>query len=235
MADVTTPGFRAASQADQRARLMEVALHMLEDSGPEALQARRLTAEVGASTQAVYTLFGGMPGLFEAIVADGFARLARYVEAVPETDDPVADFFTQGWAYSDWALSHPQLYRLMFGLTGGRLRLHPGLEMTITSGVTGFREGRAAGDVMVRSLDRVKAAGRIQPMNTVIAAGQFLSATHGYVLLEIGGAFGREGEGRQVIAPLAVNLMVGLGDSREAAERSLRATLATRDVEESPS
>jgi AcrR family transcriptional regulator len=202
---------------------------MLEESGPEALQARKLTAEVGMSTQAVYTLFGGMPGLFEALVVDGFAGLTRHVEAVPETDDPVADFFTQGWAYSDWALSHPQLYRLMFGLTGGRLRLHKGLEMTVTGTLANFPEGQAAAEVMVRSLDRVKAAGRIRRVDSVIAAGQFLSATHGYVLLEIGGAFGRHGEGRQVIAPLAVNLMVGLGDSREAAERSLRAAVATRD------
>ena len=36
------------------------------------LRARAVTAEIGASTQALYTLFGGMPGLFEAIVADGF-------------------------------------------------------------------------------------------------------------------------------------------------------------------
>ena len=159
-------------------------------------------------------------------MADGFVRFARHVAAVPETDDPVADFFTKGWAYCDWALSHPQLYRLMFGLTGGRLRLHAGLEMTVTGTVANFPEGQAAVDVMVRSLDRVKAAGRIRPVDTVIAAGQFLSATHGYVLLEIGGAFGQQGEGLQVIAPLAINLMVGLGDSREAAERSLRAAAA---------
>jgi AcrR family transcriptional regulator len=225
---MTVQPTKSTPHADQRARLMKVALRMLEDSGPEALQARKLTAEIGTSTQAVYTLFGGMPGLFEALVADGFARFARYVEAVPETDDPVADFFTKGWAYCDWALSHPQLYRLMFGLTGGRLRLHAGLEMTITGKVANLPEGQAAADVMVRSLDRVKAAGRIRPVDTVIAAGQFLSATHGYVLLEIGGAFGHAGEGRQVIAPLAVNLMVGLGDSRAEAERSLRAAVATR-------
>jgi AcrR family transcriptional regulator len=226
--NVVTPAFRSSSHADQRARLLEVALQLLEDSGPEALQARKLTDEVGTSTQAVYTLFGGMPGLIEAIVADGFVRFAGHVAAVPETDDPVADFFTKGWAFSDWALSHPQLYRLMFGLTGGRLRRHAGLEMTVAGTVTNFPEGQAAADIMVRSLDRVKAAGRIKPVDTVIAAGQFLSATHGYVLLEIGGAFGQQGEGRQVIVPLAINLMVGLGDSREAAERSLQATLATR-------
>jgi AcrR family transcriptional regulator len=225
---VTLTPTRTSSRAHQRDRLLEVALRMLEESGPEALQARKLTAEVGTSTQAVYTLFGGMPGLFEALVADGFARFARYVAAVPETDDPVADFFTKGWAYCDWALSHPQLYRLMFGLTGGRLRLHPGLEMSMTGMVASLPEGQAAFDVMVRSLERVKEAGRIRPVETVIVAGQFLSATHGYVLLEIGGALGHEGEGRQVILPLAINLMVGLGDSREAAERSLQAAVATR-------
>src|SRR5258706_10004983 len=129
---------RTATQADQRTRLLDVALEMLEESGPEALQARTLTAEIGASTQAVYTLFGGMPGLFEALVVDGFARFARHVEAVPETDDPVADFFTKGAAFCDWALGHPQLYRLMFGLTGGHLPLHPGLEMAMTGTVADF-------------------------------------------------------------------------------------------------
>lgn len=225
MVDLAAPEFRSASQADQRARLLEVALRMLEESGPEALQARRLTAAVGASTQAVYTLFGGMPGLFEAMVAEGFVRLARQVEAVPETDDPVADFFSQGWAYSEWALSRPQLYRLMFGLTGGRLRMHGRLEMTVSGAVAHFPEGQAAADVMVRSLDRVQAAGRIRPGDTVIAAGQFLSATHGYVLLQLGGAFGDPDEGLQVLTTLAVNLIVGLGDEREAAERSLEAAM----------
>src|SRR5437764_11753170 len=105
----------ATAKHDQRARLLETAVKRLEEAGPEALQARRVTAEVGASTQAIYTLFGGMPGLFEALVADGFARFTRHVQEVPETDDPVADFFRQGWAYCGWALGHPQLYRVMFG------------------------------------------------------------------------------------------------------------------------
>src|SRR3954471_22480152 len=216
---------RTAAQADQRARLLDAALRTLEESGPEALQARRLTAEIGASTQALYTLFGGMPALFEAIVTEGFVRFAAHVDAVPETDDPVADFFRQGRAYVDWALAHPQLYRLMFGLTGGDLRLHSGLELTLSGAMANFPEGQAPAEVMVRSLERVKAAGRIGPVNTALAAGQVLSATHGYVLLQIGGAFGDEDEGRLVMGSLGVNLMVGLGDSREAAQRSILAAL----------
>lgn len=214
------PSPKSSAHAALRDRLLDVALHMLETSGPEVLQARKVTAEVGASTQAVYTHFGGMPGLFEAIVAEGFIRFARHVEAVPETDDPVADFFAKGWAFCDWALSHPQLYRLMFGLTGGGLRLHAGLEMTVAGTLASFPEGQAALGVMVHSLERVVQSGRIRPDDPVLVAGQFLSATHGYLLLEIARAFGEEGHGGQVIKLLAINVMVGLGDERPAAERS---------------
>lgn len=214
-----------SSQTAQRARLLKAALGRLEASGPEALRARELTDEIGASTQAIYTLFGGMPRVLEALVADGFVRLALHVEAVPETDDPVADFFARGGAYCDWALTNPQCYRLMFGLTKG-LRVRSELEMTATGRLANFSEGHAALEVMVRSLARVIEAGRVRPVDPVVAAGQFLSATHGYVLLDIAGTFGHQGHGLQILASLARNLMVGLGDSPEAVERSLLAAAA---------
>jgi AcrR family transcriptional regulator len=215
------------TQVSQRDRLLEAALRRLEESGPEVLRARTLTAEIGASTQALYTLFGGMPGLFEAIVADGFTRFAAYVAAVPETDDPVADFFAKGWAFGEWALTHPQLYRLMFGLTGGGLRRHAGLELTVAGAANSSPEARSAMDVMVRSMERVVASGRIRPVDPVLASGQFLSATHGYLLLAIAGVFTPADDGLEVARSFGVNLMVGLGDSGEAAARSM-STVAAR-------
>jgi AcrR family transcriptional regulator len=205
--------------------LLQVALTTLEKSGPQALQARKLTAEVGASTQAVYTHFGGMPGIFDALVVDGFVRFGQHVAAVPQTDDPVADFFSQGWAFCDWALAHPQLYRLMFGLAG---HLRVALRLTETGALANFPEGQAAAEVMVRAIDRIKAAGRIEPIDSLLAAGQVLSATHGWVLLEIAGTFGGDERGQMVMGLIGVNLMVGLGDSREAAQRSLQAAVEAR-------
>jgi AcrR family transcriptional regulator len=219
----------AATQArTPREQLIEAAMAALEEGGPPAIQARALTAAVGASTQAIYTHFGGMPGLFEGVAGEGFARLAAHVTETPETDDPVADFFSQGWGYMDWARAHPQLYRLMFGLTGGTLRLHSHLELSLTGALANFSEGRAAAQVMVGSLERVRATGRIGTTDARFAAAQFLSATHGYVLLAITGTFGDEDIGLAVMGALGVNLMVGLGDAREAAERSLAAAVAAR-------
>jgi AcrR family transcriptional regulator len=216
------------SRQSQRARLLAAARQAVEDSGPEALRARALAAEAGTSTQALYTLFGGMPGLVEAIVADGFAAFADYVAQGPEGEDSVADFFAKGWAYCEWALAHPHLYRLMFGLTGDELRQHAGLEMAVSGAVANSPEAQSAVDVLVRSMSRVEESGRIQPVDPILAAGQFLSATHGFILLEIAGAFGAGGDGFSIMRPLAVNLMVGLGDSRVAATSSLRAVEAAK-------
>ncbi len=219
-----------ATKRSTRELLLEAARRAIEESGPEVLRARSLTAEVGTSTQAIYTLFGGMSGLFEAVVAEGFAAFARYVEGVPESEDAVADFFAKGWAYTEWALAHPQLYRLMFGLTGGALRRHAALEVSPAGQAPNSPEAQAAVDVLVHSMGRVCESGRIDPVDPVIAAGQFLSATHGYLLLEIGGVFGPEGDDLTVVGPLAVNLMVGLGDDRAAASRSFEAIAAVKDA-----
>jgi AcrR family transcriptional regulator len=220
----------SATRESQRAQLLEIARRAVEESGPEVLRARALTAAAGTSTQAIYTHFGGMPGLLEAIVADGFARFAAHVAAVPESEDPVADFFAKGWAFGEWALTHPQLYRLMFGLTGGGLRRHTGLEMSVAGTVANSPEAQSAVDVLVRSMQRVLDSGRIDPVDPVVAAGQFLSATHGYVLLEIAETFGPRGDGLPIALALAVNLMVGLGDSRATATGSLEAVEASKGV-----
>src|ERR1700742_611699 len=95
-----------------RDKLLALARERVEESGPEALRARSLTAQADTSTQSLYTLFGGMPGLIDALVAD---------------------FFAKGWTYAEWALAHPHLYRLMYGLSGGELRHHAGLEVALAT------------------------------------------------------------------------------------------------------
>jgi AcrR family transcriptional regulator len=217
-----------ATSPKLRERLLTTARERIEETGPEALRARSLTAAVGTSTQSLYTLFGGMPGLIDAVVADGFDEFAAFVEAIPESDDPVADFFAKGWAYSDWALAHSQLYRLMFGLSGGELRHHAGLEVALAGAVANSPQAQRSLNVLVNSMRRVTESGRLAPTDPEIAAGQFLSGTHGFVLLKAGGVFGPGDEALAVIAAFAVNLMVGLGDSRERASASLAAAIARR-------
>jgi AcrR family transcriptional regulator len=208
---------------DTREQLLDAAFRMLEAGGPQALKARALTAEIGASTMAVYTYFGGMPGLIDALVREGLIRFAQHVrERAPETEDPMADLFAGGLAYGEFALTNPQLYMLMFGLAGGpQVRTLPDADT-----VMGTDEGVDALSVLVNSVDRVIDAGLIRSQEPRAAAAQILSVTHGFLMLQIGGFV--EEELQAIMPEMAVNLMVGLGADRKPAEESLARAVANR-------
>ena len=186
------------------------------------------------STQALYTHFGGMPGLFDALAEDGFVRFAQHVDAVAETDDPVADFFTQGHVLLRvGARTSTALPPRCSASPAAALRRQTGFELTRTGTRRPFRKAGRRSEVLVQALDRVRVDGGTDPARSrpLLVAGQFLSATHGYVLLEIAGVLRpRRPAASRSCAQLVINLMVGLGDSREAAERSLLAASRARSL-----
>lgn len=220
----------ADTSLSPRNRLVWAALAVLERDGPAAIQARTLAGEIGASTMAVYTHFGGMPKLIEAVVREGLTRFAEHTRAVIHTDDPMADLLAGGLAYGEFALQNPQLYRLLFGLTdlGRGMKLPEGAATPWD-----LTEGVDALSVLVTAVERVIKAGRIRPQDPTRAATQILCATHGFVLLAMGGFINPQGlqdpRGLQgVMTPMAVNLLVGLGDTRRRAEHSLAAAIKGR-------
>jgi AcrR family transcriptional regulator len=214
LTSMTTSTEGAVSTRD---RLVAAALTVLERDGLAAIQARRLAAEIGASTMAVYTHFGGMPKLVEAVVREGLARFAEHTRAVPQTDDPMADLIAGGLAYSEFAMHSPQLYRLLFGLTD----LDGAFDRSgAATTAWDLAEGVDALSVLVTGVQRVIAAGRIRPQEPTAAAAQLLSATHGFVLLAMTKVIDPRGV-QDVMTPLATNLIVGLGDTRPRAERSV--------------
>jgi AcrR family transcriptional regulator len=202
-------------------RLIEAGTRLLERDGPEALQARRVAAEIGASTMAVYTHFGGMNGLLEAIVSAAFERFGAALASAPTTEDPMADFFCMGYAYRGFALASPQRYRLMFGLASPQVFLAPAAEMPVAA---------ATFEQLVVAVERIIASGRVRADDAVDLAGRVWSMVHGVVLLEITGAFGHEGEALvRILGPMTVDMFVGMGDDRHRAQDSLhRARAAVR-------
>ncbi|AVT32257.1 TetR family transcriptional regulator [Plantactinospora sp. BC1] len=95
-----------------RVLLIERAAHMLRTREPITL--RSLVAGTGVSTMAVYTYFGGMDGLWQALRQEGFTRLAARFATVAASEDPVQDLAALVAAYLGNALEHPDLHRVMF-------------------------------------------------------------------------------------------------------------------------
>lgn len=95
------------------ASLVEVAESLLREHGPHAVSLRRVAEAAGTTTQAVYTCFGGKPGLIDALYREGYDRLGARLAEVGHGADPLERIRALAAAYRDQALADPHLYELM--------------------------------------------------------------------------------------------------------------------------
>ncbi|MCU1594427.1 MAG: transcriptional regulator, TetR family [Frankiales bacterium] len=104
--------------ADRRRLVLESAARVLAEDGPHGLSLRRISADAGGSTQLVYTLFGGKPGLADALYSEGFRRLGEAMRnglrAAPPAGDPDR-IAAIGGAYVGFAKQEPAFFSVMFG------------------------------------------------------------------------------------------------------------------------
>ena len=191
-----------------RAALIEAGARILAVDGPGALSTRRLATETGTSTMAVYTYFGSMDELRRAIRAEGFARLAGTLDALPRTQDSVADLAAGGLTYLTSGLAGPALYRAMFND-----RPPDG-------------DDDAGAEVFQRVVDdvtRCMAAGRFDSADPSLAvpwAGEIWTMRHGMVTLALTGLLPTQ-QIRFLLADMTYRLAVGYGDTPSVARHSV--------------
>jgi AcrR family transcriptional regulator len=185
-----------------RDALLEAAARQIANGGSGSLTLRRLVDEVGTSTMAVYTHFGGMPALVRAVVAEGFARLHARVAEVELGDDGVGNLAALAAAYRAHALANPHMYAVMFGSASlGEYRLQ-GEELDV--GLAAF--GQLV-DVVALAMDQ----GVLRRDDPRAVAGQIWVALHGYVMLELSGYHHVVDDPEdQLLHPLLANLLAAL-------------------------
>jgi AcrR family transcriptional regulator len=196
----------ANSQTSVQPALIEAAARLIATEGEAGLTLRRVADEVGTSTMAIYTHFGGMPELRRAVRREGFARLAQHLAQVSESDDPVADLAMLGRAYYQNAMANPHLYRAMF------------MEQPLDGEANARTE---TFDVLIGGMQRCIASGRFAPAEPSGLATQFWALGHGVVTLELAHLLSPE-EALGCLAAATLNLFRAFGDDEDAARRSLR-------------
>jgi AcrR family transcriptional regulator len=194
------------------ANLVEAAARLLAEEGPLALTTRRLAKDVGSSTMAVYTYFGGMDDLVRAVVHEGFERLNTRMSSVDQTTDPVADVAVLGNAYRANALDHRALYAVMFG--GASLG---GFSLTDDD----RQYGRFTLEILVGAVMRCMEAGRFREGDAQLVAHQMWIALHGLVTLELGGYLTEPYSADACFQAQVCGLVVGAGDDIDSAMRSM--------------
>ena len=216
--------------AEVPTRLVEATIRLLAEEGPSAIKARTVASASGLSTMVVYSHFGGIPELLNAVVEEGFRRLGEEFSRVPITDDPLADLCSMSLMTRQSARANPHLYDLMFGLSM-RATYRP-LKDDGPS-LSGCSSAFVAAYVhVVDACARLVESGRVGDHDPRALAGQLWSMVHGFVTLELSGHFAEFDDAvGTVLMGLGTNLAVGLGDDRaratashELAARRLHAT-----------
>jgi AcrR family transcriptional regulator len=170
---------------ETRHALVRATAAILAASGPSGVSVRAVADAVGASTSAIYALFGSKAELVRATFVAGFVGLDRHLAAVPRTDDPWHDVLELGLAYRASAVDEPHLYEVMFGRPIAEFQPSPE-DLEFASGTL---------DHLRRAMRRVaETTGLPEGLDVESATLTTWARVHGLASLELAGALGPGGE-----------------------------------------
>lgn len=158
--------------ADFRDRLCDVAEGLFADHGPDAVTIRQLASALGVSAMTPYRYFADKDAILAAVRARAFDRFAQAMEAIRDVDPTTWRY--PGQAYVDWALAHPQAYKLMFDVNQPTFGDHPILLKAME---------RARGTMATG----LKGNPNIKEADIPLMAHSFWSAMHGPIMLQLAG------------------------------------------------
>ena len=217
---------RNLGESDVQKSVVLATIRLLADIGPEALQVRRVASAVGVSSMVVYSRFGGMPQLVEAVIAEGFWQLSARFAELTATGDPICDMSRLAIAYHEFGRANPHLYDLMFGLStpGGYRQISRPTRTPGGDGGTALDEAYQPLMQYVKQAIREKRIRRQEPDRI---AAEIWSFVHGFTALELGGYFAQFKDPIvEVFASLIIHVAVGLGDSQQRARKSVTSAIS---------
>jgi len=151
--------------------IVRAARHVLEAEGLSGLTMRRVAEEVGVKGPSLYKRIPDREALLRAVADGVVADLSRALAGAEDTDDPAADLESTAVAYRDFVLRNPNAYRLLFTELPSGANPDPAILA-------------ALGEPIVRAVARL--AGE---RSSLEGARTFVAWAHGFVSMELAGAF----------------------------------------------
>lgn len=163
--------------------LLDAALALIREVGPEAFTLREVARRAGVSHNAPYRHFRDKGELLAAVAAEGFDRLTESMTQAAASGSSALDRFRlSGRGYVQFALRYPQHFTVMFEASG-RIREHS--------------EAHAAGErafsTLVRFIEECQSSQVLPPGDSKPLALLAWSMVHGIAKLAIAGLLPFEG------------------------------------------
>jgi AcrR family transcriptional regulator len=151
--------------------IVAAARRILESDGLPAVTMRNVADAVGVKGPSLYKRVPDRAALLRAVSDSVVDDLARTMARAIETDDPRADLRAAAIAYRDFVLRNPNGYRLLFA----------DLPAAAAADAASLA---ALGDPVVRAMARLT-----EPKEALEGARTFVAWAHGFVTMELAGAF----------------------------------------------
>jgi AcrR family transcriptional regulator len=175
----------AYHHGDLRNALIASAVRLIEPGGEAAFSLREAARDVGVSANAAYRHFDDKSALLAAAAAGGLEQLAsrmmkamdRAAESGNKERRAIARFKAVGRAYVEFAMAHPELFRLMFSGSGVAC-----LDVGVASVAT-----PTPWELLGRSLDALVTDGLLPADRRAGAELKAWSVVHGFASLALAG------------------------------------------------
>lgn len=106
-----------AERQQLRTLIIDAARDLFVSKGVEAVTMREIAKRIGYSATSIYLHFADKESVLRAICETDFLALATSQKRIFDIADPVERLMMLGRGYAEFALSHPNHYRLMFMTT----------------------------------------------------------------------------------------------------------------------
>jgi AcrR family transcriptional regulator len=105
---------REREKAEVRTKILDAARDLFAREGYEAVTMRRIARAIEYSPTAIYLHFADKEALVRTLCDEDFRALAKAFVRIAREKDPLERLRRIGLAYLDFAMEHPNAYRLMF-------------------------------------------------------------------------------------------------------------------------
>ena len=174
---------RGRGPIDRRREILDAARALFVSDGFEQTSIRKVAARVGVSSTALYLYFKDKDDLFAALCEEAFAKLGDAFRAVEAANlPPLEAAGAQMRAYVDFAMTHPDAYRLIF-MTQAKTKLI--LDHRAVPDEAGGQgtQGAMAFQALVRQVQRLMDAGLIARQDPYMVGEIMWASSHGLVSL----------------------------------------------------
>lgn len=165
-----------------RSQILKAARRIVASEGFAALTMRRLAADIEYSPGTIYLYFASRDEIALELCREGYRKLLSYMKRGGRAD-PLIRLQMGLHAYAQYALDHPEMYRMSF-MEAPKFA-HAALDQAPTERAAG-EPGMQAFGFLVESFDKLRAQGRLATLMTSQQLAEvFWTSAHGIVSLKI--------------------------------------------------